>query len=295
MIFDTHAHCYWDTLEPRIDGIISNMDKMNVTKAVQIGCDIESSKKAIALARRFPGVFYATVWYHPEEAQNNYELWIMNYKWGIGETVERLEQLIIENRDIVVAIGETWFDHHYLDGSDGGKIRVDMMSLSLKAREQIENQKHWWLAQWELAKKHDLPLVIHTRDARDETLDFMKKNDINRFVMHCFSEDWDFAQELLEFSSEIYFSFSGILTYKNAPKIQEAASRIPLNRILIETDSPFLAPQAVRGTINEPANMRYVLEKLVELRNEWREEIERIVYDNSLRFYSLTPVSSSRK
>lgn len=143
-----------------------------------------------------------------------------------------------------------------------------MVNLSLKAQEQIKNQKNWWLAQWELAKKYDLPLVIHTRDARDETLLFMRENNIDRCVMHCFSEDWDFAQELLEFSSEIYFSFSGILTYKNAPKIQEAASRIPLNRILIETDSPFLAPQAVRGTINEPANTRYVLEKLVELRNE---------------------------
>ena len=105
--------------------------------------------------------------------------------------------------------------------------------------------------------------------------------------MHCFSEDWDFARELLDFSSEIYFSFSGILTYKNAPTIQEAASKIPLERILIETDAPFLAPQPVRGTTNEPANTLYVLEKLVELRTEWREEIEKRVYDNSLRFYGL--------
>lgn len=96
----------------------------------------------------------------------------------------------------------------------------------------------------------------------------MRENVINRCVMHCFSEDWDFAHELLDFSSEIYFSFSGILTYKNAPKIQEAASKIPLERILIETDSPFLAPQPVRGTTNEPANTLYVLEKLVELRTE---------------------------
>jgi TatD DNase family protein len=176
--------------------------------------------------------------------------------------------MIIENRDIIVAVGETGFDHHYLDGSDGGKISVDMANLSPKAREQIENQKHWWLAQWKLAKKYDLPLVIHTRDARDATLDFMKKNSINRCVMHCFSEDWDFAGELLDFSSEIYFSFSGILTYKNAPKIQEAASKIPLSRILIETDSPFLAPQPVRGTTNEPANTAYVLDKLLELRTE---------------------------
>jgi TatD DNase family protein len=84
--------------------------------------------------------------------------------------------------------------------------------------------------------------------------------------MHCFSEDWDFARELLEFSGEIYFSFSGIVTYKKSEHIQEAARRIPLDRILVETDAPFLAPQVVRGSVNESANTRYNLEKIAELR-----------------------------
>ena len=162
-----------------------------------------------------------------------------------------------------------------------------MENLSEKAKNQIINQQAWWIMQWELACKYDLPLVIHTRDARDATLTFMKEQGIGRCVMHCFSEDWDFAKELLELSDEIYFSFSGILTYKNAPKIQEAASRIPLNRILIETDAPFLSPQPVRGTINEPSNTRYVLDKLCEVQSESREEIENTVYENSLRFYGL--------
>lgn len=182
--------------------------------------------------------------------------------------VENFEKLILENRDIIVAIGETGFDHHYLDGSNDGKNSVDFSHLSDRAKMQIENQKKWWLIQWELAKKYDLPLVIHTRDARDDTLAFMKNNQINRCVMHCFSEDWNFAHELLEFSDEIYFSFSGILTYKNSQNIQEAAMKIPLDRILIETDSPFLSPQEVRGSVNEPANTRYILEKLCELRGE---------------------------
>lgn len=163
-----------------------------------------------------------------------------------------------------------------------------MNHLSEKAKNQIANQQAWWIMQWELACRYNLPLVIHTRDARDDTLIFMKENSITRCVMHCFSEDWDFAKELIEFSDEIYFSFSGILTYKNASKIQEAASKIPLDRILIETDSPFLAPQPVRGTVNEPANTRHVFEKLCELRGESREEIERTVYENSLRFYGLS-------
>lgn len=164
---------------------------------------------------------------------------------------------------------------------------MDLDHLSRKAIQQIENQRYWWLAQWELAKKYGLPLVIHTRDARDDTLKFMIKNGINRAVMHCFSEDWEFAQTLLDFSSEIYFSFSGILTYKNALKIQEAAQRIPLERILVETDAPFLAPVPLRGSINEPAHISYTLEKLIELRTESREEIIEQVYENSKRFYSI--------
>ena len=162
-----------------------------------------------------------------------------------------------------------------------------MANLSPKAREQIENQKYWWLAQWELARKYDLPLVIHTRDARNATLEYMIQNHIDRCVMHCFSEDLDFAQKLLDFSDEIYFSFSGILTYKKSEAIQEVARSISLDRILVETDAPFLSPQAVRGTVNEPANTRYTLEKLIELRTESPEEIEKQVYENSLRFYNL--------
>lgn len=278
MIFDTHSHCYWDTILPRIDEVLKNMWEKWVTKAVQIGCDIESSEKAIALARRFPDMFYATVWYHPEEAQN-FPL--------DAKILDTFEKMILENCESVLAIGETGFDFHYIDGTDSWKIHADLENLSEKAKNQIENQKKWWIGQWELAQKYDLPLVIHTRDARETTLAFMKENNINRCVMHCFSEDLDFAQELLDFSDEIYFSFSGILTYKSAQKIQETAKNIPLDRVLIETDAPFLSPQAVRGTLNEPANTRYTLEKLIELRAESAEEIEKQVYENSLRFYGI--------
>lgn len=165
-----------------------------------------------------------------------------------------------------MAVGECGFDFHYIDGTDGGKIPANLSNLSQKALEQIENQKYWWLEQWKLAQKYHLPLIIHTRDAREATLDFMQENNINRCVMHCFSEDLDFARMLLDFSPEIYFSFSGILTYKKSEKIQEAAKNIPLNRILVETDAPFLAPQSVRGQVNEPTYTRYTLEKLAELR-----------------------------
>lgn len=280
MIFDTHAHCYWDTLEPRIEDIVVNMQKNDVTRVTQIGCDIPSSLKAISLARRFPWVFYATVGHHPETAQDEWKG--KSEEWRI---VEQFENLIQENRDVVVAVGECGFDFHYIDGTDGWKIPADLGHLTPKAQEQIENQKYWWLEQWKLAQKYNLPLVIHTRDARDATLEFMKTHSINRCVMHCFSEDWGFARELIEFSPEIYFSFSGILTYKKSEKIQEAAKNIPLSHILVETDAPFLAPQTVRGQVNEPAYTRYTLEKLAELKWVQVQDIEDIVYENSMRFY----------
>lgn len=123
------------------------------------------------------------------------------------EEVEGFEKLILENRDVIVAIGETGFDHHYLDGTEAGAIPFNPQNPTEKASLQRENQKKWWLAQWELAKKYDLPLVIHTRDARDETLAFMLEHDISRAVIHCYSEDPEFARTLMDFSDEIYFAF----------------------------------------------------------------------------------------
>lgn len=277
MIFDTHSHCYWDSLSPRIEEVLANMKSSWVTKAVQIGCDIETSKKALHLAESHRDIFYATVWLHPETAQN---------EWMFELALE-FERLILENRNRIVALGETGLDFHYLDGTDDGKTPVDWSTISKKALSQIENQKHWWRIQFELAEKNDLPLVIHTRDARDATLEFMKDEGIGRAVMHCFSEDWDFARELMDFSSEIYFSFSGIVTYKNATKVQEAAKNIPLERILVETDAPFLAPQPVRGQVCEPAFTRYTLEKIAEQRGVSIEAIEEQIYENSLRFYGI--------
>ena len=265
MIIDTHSHCYWESLEPQIESIIENMQQAQVSHAIQIGCDIKTSKQAIDLAHRFPGIFYATVWFHPETAQDEtIEV----------EKIEEFENLIIENREVIVAIGETGFDYHYLTAWSESK--------------QKELQEQWWLIQWEIAQRYDLPLVIHTRDARDATLEFMLSHDIDRAVIHCYSEDPDFAQTLLDFSSDIYFAFWGILTYKKAEAVHATATMLPLNRILLETDSPFLSPQVVRGTINEPANTRHIFDRLCELRTEGPEEIERVIYENSLRFYGLS-------
>lgn len=152
MIIDTHSHCYWDTLAPRIEEIIANMQANNITHAIQIGCDVEAAKKSLELARKYPIFFRATIGYHPEHAQN-----------CSMEVVERdlgvLDTLIADNRDIVVAIGECGLDYHY---------------LTENREKEIEIQEFAWKYQVQLGKKYNLPLVIHSRDARNDTLKFIK-------------------------------------------------------------------------------------------------------------------------
>ena len=314
MIIDTHSHCYWDSLVDDIEGILAAMQEKNVVLAVQIGCDIVTSQKAISLAKKYPENFRATVGFHPCDAMNdgnwrdfftfsekisdedfenfllkiyaeNADFW--DKIFSNNPVLSEFEKMISENRDLVVAIGECGLDFHYLDGADDGKTPMYFSQISEKAIWQIQNQKFYWLAQWKLAQKYHFPLVIHTRDARDATLDFMKKFDINRLVMHCFSENPAMARELLDFSDEIYFSFSGIVTYKKSLEIQETAKIVPLDRILVETDAPFLAPQPVRGTTNHPANTRYNLEKIFELSSENNAQIEAQIFENSKKFYAL--------
>lgn len=268
MIFDTHSHCYWESLLPDIEKYIELMRSTKVTQSVQIGCDIHSSHQAIDLSHRYPDIFHASVGYHPENCQDDTDF----------SKMLEFEKMLESNHDRIVAIGETGLDYHYL-------------SPDLEIAEaQRARQKQWWIAQHDLSVRHSLPLIIHTRDARDDTLDFMMENDISYAVMHCFSEDIDFANRLIDFSEDIYFSFSGIVTYKNAKNIQEVAKLLPIDRILVETDAPFLAPVPVRWTVNHPANTRYVLEKIAELRGVKTEEIEEVIYVNSLRFYQLESI-----
>ena len=192
---------------------------------------------------------------------------------NIPEITRQLEQLLLENREYIVAIGEIGFDYYHID-----KENID---------EQKETQQVLFFAMTELALKYNLPVVIHTREAREDTLRYIQESGIRKVIIHCFSEDYNFAEELMNYSDEIVFSFSGIVTYKKSLAVQETAKLLPLSKILIETDAPFLSPQAVRGTINEPANVRYMLEAIQNLRIESSTEIENVIFENSLRIYGI--------
>jgi TatD DNase family protein len=268
MIFDTHCHGYWKGLAQREAEVRRNMDSAGVMRSVQIGTDLEHSRQAVDLARRWGDNTWCTIGMHPTDCQQYSQQEVDAY-------MEKLEELIQSNRDKVVGVGETGLDYFHL-------IR--------KFRDaQKQTQQNFFRAHAALALRLDLPLIVHMRDAAKDMLSLIKSSGIKRAVIHCFSEDLPFAEELMAWSDEIYFSFSGILTYKKAVNVQNAARSLPLGRILVETDAPFLVPQAVRDQFdtNEPAFVRHVLDYLKNLRNEPPDVVEQTVWENSHRVFGI--------
>ena len=272
MVIDTHCHAYWNGLEHRQDEVRANMSAAGVCGAIQIGADIKSSRLALDTAIRWGSDTWCTVGIHPSDCQD--------YSPDCLETVMgELEQLRKSRMDKVVGIGETGLDYYHLTPG--------------KEDAQKQTQFAFFAAHSLLAQRLELPLVVHTRDAGADTILVIKENNVRRAVIHCFSEDLRFAEELMDWSEEIYFSFSGILTYKNARAIQHAAARLPLDRILVETDSPFLVPTGARSVkgVNEPAFTRHVLDFLKTLRAESPEIVEQTVWDNSRSFFRLSKIN----
>jgi len=151
---------------------------------------------------------------------------------------------------------------------------------------QKKLQKLFFKAQIELAKKYNLPVIIHNRESKDDVLEILQETNFKNFIFHCYSENLEYAQKLLEFSPNCKISFSGIVTFKNALDIQKTAKNIPLKNILVETDSPYLTPTPLRWKEeNEPSYTKYVLEKIIELREESPEEIKKTIFENSLEMF----------
>jgi TatD DNase family protein len=271
MIFDTHCHGYWKGLDHRWDEVRRNMLSNGVLRSVQVGTDLEKSKEALTLARTYRADTWCTAGLHPTECQDL-------DPDSAQELTGQLGILVGANRDKMVAVGETGLDYYHLTRG--------------KETKQKQTQRSFFGRHANLAHRLDLPLVIHTRDAAADTLSLVKEHGIKRAVIHCFSEDPAFAFELMKWSNEIYFSFSGILTYKNALPIQETARVLPLDRILVETDAPFLVPQTVRNayTVNEPAFTRHTMDFLKTLRSEPGELVEKTVWDNSNAFFRIETI-----
>lgn len=270
-IFDTHCHPYLNSSKT---WVIENFFQNWWTKMTIIWTDLETSKKAIDLARNNENI-YATIWFHPCDVEN----------LDLEKSIFELEKIYLENNEKIVAIWEIWLDYYWID-RDSEKFDWEEKQNYISKRKK--EQKLFFEKQIDLAKKLDLPIVIHNRESKDDIFEILKQKNFKNFVFHCYSEDLDFAKKLLDFSSDCKISFSWIVTFKNALEIKETAKNIPLKNILAETDSPYLTPTPFRWKEeNEPIFTKFVIEELAKIREENLEKFSLEIYKNSLDFFKI--------
>jgi len=250
-VIDTHAHYDDDAFDSDRDELLCDMLENTVDSIITIGCSLESSLNSVRLAEKYERI-YAAVGIHPGDCENLPD----NY-------IEQLKNLAECKK--VVAIGEIGLDYHY-EGYDR------------------EHQIECFKKQLELAKEINLPVVIHSREATKDTMDILKEYKPVG-VMHCFSGSVETAREIIDLGMMI--SFTGVLTFKNSKKAVEACSDIPLDRIMLETDCPYMAPVPHRGERNNSSYVYHIAEKLAEIKNISVEEAIRTCNNNAKKFFGL--------
>ena len=253
MFVDSHCHLNFPELAADLPAVLEAMVANRVTHALCISVTLPELPAVLQLAADHPNL-YATVGVHPDTED--------------GAEPSVAELVALAARPKVVAIGETGLDYYRLTGD-----------LTWQ-RERFRNHIH-------AARETGKPLVIHTRSAADDTLAIMRQERAGDAggVMHCFTETWEVAAAAIELGFHI--SFSGIVTFKNAAALKEVARRVPLERMLIETDSPYLAPVPFRGKTNQPAYVRYVAEEIARLRDVAVDEIAAVTSANFFRLFGV--------
>jgi len=252
--FDSHCHVDEEAFDEDREEVLSRMKANGITRCAVIGSDMETSRRAAAFAAAHSGIV-AAGGIHPHEASRFRE-----------DDLDELRDMYQDRR--IRAIGEIGLDFFY-----------DHSPRDL--------QREACIRQMELAWELKAPVAYHIRDAHQEMLEIMKsmKARLTGGIIHCFSGSAEIAKEYLKLG--YFISFAGPLTFKKAPRLQEAVKLIPKDRLLIETDSPYMAPEPVRGRRNEPANVRYVGLKMAELRGEEPEEVAAFTTENAMRIYGI--------
>ena len=252
-LFDTHAHYDDEAFDTDREALLAALPENGVGLVVNPGCDLPSSRTAIALAEKYPHV-YAAVGVHPENCGD----------WEDG-FLSQLRQLAV--RDKVRAIGEIGLDYYWEENPPR------------------ELQQQVFRAQLQLAQELDLPVIVHDREAHGDSLSIIREFPNLRGVFHCFSGSAEMAKELVKLGWMI--SFTGVLTYKNARKALETADAVPLEHLMIETDSPYMAPVPNRGKRNDSRNVSFICQKLAEVKGVSPEDCARITMENGKRFFRI--------
>lgn len=252
--FDSHSHLNDEKFDEDRNDLIEKIKKENISKFLTCGYNLEGSKKAIEIAKISDST-YATVGISPNDIpQNEEEMW---------KNIEEIKDLALNKK--VVAIGEIGLDYYW--NKENRKMQLDAF------KKQIE-----------IANELNLPIVIHTREAVMDTISVLKENPVNnKGVFHCCPLNRELVKEALKLG--FYISFSGVVTFKNAKNADEIINMVPLDKILIETDSPYLSPEPLRGTRNTPINVKLVAAKVARTKNMPIEKIASITYSNACKLF----------
>lgn len=265
MLIDTHAHLNFPELADT-KAVLNRAHLAGVEIIINIGTNLEDSEKGIEIASKFPNV-YTTVGIHPNDDN---KVTVESVDW------EKFEQLAKQPK--VVAVGECGLDYSRLPSAD---YRLQ--------QDEKERQKKLFLKQIELSLELKLPLSVHVRDAYDDMVEVARTLKTPA-VFHCMSGTPEYLNSLLSLGDNFYFSFAGNVTFNNADNIRELAKLVPLDKLLVETDCPFLAPEPHRGQTNEPANVRIVAERLAEIKDICLEELAQITSRNTAKIFNLNSI-----
>lgn len=256
-IFESHAHYVAEQFDNDREDIMNKLETNGIEYVIEVGDSIENSKKAIELAQKHD-FMYAAVGIHPENiddiSDNDYE---------------ELEKLLIDKEsNKIVAIGEIGIDYHY-------------------TKDNKEKQKEAFKKQIDIARRHDLPIIVHSRDAMEDTLEMIKEESKNglKGVIHCFPGTIEIAKEYQKLG--LYIGIGGVVTFSNAKRLVEVVKEMPIDMMLIETDSPYLSPDPHRGERNDSSNLKYVISKIAELKKISEEEILKVTNENARKLFNI--------
>lgn len=249
-LIDSHCHIDNEKFDEDRDEVLERI-KENLEFAVNIGYDLNSSKKSIELSEKYDFI-YAVVGVHPTD--------ITGYNDELEEKIEELA-----GNPKVLAVGEIGLDYHWMT-------------------EPKEKQQEVFRKQIEIARRVGKPIVVHTREATRDTLDILKEYPDVRGILHCYPGSFESAEEIMD---NYYFGVGGVLTFKNSKKLKETVEKLPMDRIIVETDCPYLTPEPYRGKRNEPIYVEYVAQKIAEIKGISYEEVVRISNENTKKAYNI--------
>ena len=257
--FDSHSHYNDEKFDFDREEIIKSTKEDGVTKFVCAGYDVSSSKFSVEIANNYPFI-YSICGISPNDVPKDEK--------EVDDLVNEIEDIIKNDIDKrVVAVGEIGLDYYW-------------------NKENKEIQKVLFKKQIELANKYNLPIVIHTREAVQDTIDMLKANNVNKKgIFHCCPLNRELVKEGLKLG--FYISFAGPITFKNSKNAEEIVNIVPLEKILIETDSPYLAPEPKRGTRNDSRNVKLVAQKIAEFKQIELEEVAKATYENAMRIFEI--------